>query len=186
VNSVRLYQDSAFFKQSGATSSPWHQDQLASPLTCATKFITFWIPLTNLSRGHGLLRYAEGSHVVNYKTIGHREMPLSKVGSFDNSVTEAKIRASGFNVFQMDLISVGDIIAHHGWLLHASSPNTTNKTRFAFAISYFEDGGRVNSHARAGICDDLREWTRWISKVGAGGVVNSDEHTPLVWSLNRT
>eukprot|EP00465_Bigelowiella_longifila_P005985 CAMPEP_0185269728 /NCGR_PEP_ID=MMETSP1359-20130426/40656_1 /TAXON_ID=552665 /ORGANISM="Bigelowiella longifila, Strain CCMP242" /LENGTH=382 /DNA_ID=CAMNT_0027861037 /DNA_START=61 /DNA_END=1209 /DNA_ORIENTATION=- len=180
VDSVRLYQDSAFFKQPGDTSSPWHQDQLASPFTCSTRFVTFWIPLTNLSREQGLLRYAKGSHVVDYKTIGHKGMPLEKVGSFE-SAAEQKITASGFRVFQMEAVSIGDAVAHHGWLLHSSSPNTTNQTRYAFAVSYYEDGGRVNSHARAGICDDLHQWSCWVSKAGPGGIANCDEHTPLVW-----
>ena len=52
----------------------------------------------------------------------------------------------------------------------------------ALAISYFADGAKVNSEARAGICDDMSTWTKWVSDCVCGGrVANSEVHTPLVY-----
>jgi len=160
---VRIYQDSAFFKEPGDRSSPWHQDQLASPLEWKAKFLTFWIPLEKVTASQGTLMFAEASHLTDYKKIGHRGIPVREIGQY-RGVDEDNVKKT-FRIMQAASLDVGDITVHDGWTLHCSPPNKEGRTRMAFAVSYFADGEKVNQEGRAGICDDISEWSRWVSEV---------------------
>ena len=61
VDGVRLYHDQALYKEPGGGYTPWHQDQTYWPLD-TTHTITMWMPLLDIPRKVGSMRFASGSH----------------------------------------------------------------------------------------------------------------------------
>ena len=78
VPSVRLYQDTAFFKEPGDKESSWHQDSSASPVD-TDKFVTIWLSLDpyGVSSEQGPLIFATGSHKSKQKP-SLRKLPLDQ------------------------------------------------------------------------------------------------------------
>ncbi|MDP2437893.1 MAG: phytanoyl-CoA dioxygenase family protein [archaeon] len=158
---VRLYQDSAFFKEAGDRPSPWHQDLAAAPFE-TDSFGTIWITLTDIKPEQGALVFAEGSHLTDYRTAGHRPSPLdqtaapySRDGSYQHATAET-LEGLGFPISQPPpLMHAGDATFHSGWTFHGAAANTSKEaaTRYAVAISFFADGTKAKK-GRMRILDD--------------------------------
>ena len=185
---VRLYQDSAFFKETGDRPSPWHQDLAAAPLE-TDHFGTLWVTLTDITADQGALIFAEGSHRVDHRTLGHRpsmadgaSAPFSRDGSYRQPSTE-DLEALGFSISQPPAtMRAGDATFHSGWVFHGASGNATaaKTTRYALAISVFKDGTTAAQATRLRILDDYPTISL-LNKEGdlqASKVITS-KYTPL-------
>jgi ectoine hydroxylase-related dioxygenase (phytanoyl-CoA dioxygenase family) len=150
VDKVRIYHDQALFKEAGGGHTPWHQDQFYWPLD-TDKTITLWMPLIDLSKEMGIMRFASGSHKKGY--IMSREISDES----ENFFTEY-IKAYDFSVQGNDSVKAGDATFHSGWTLHHAPPNHTATMREVMTIIYYADGTRIlkpdNSYRDA----DLKTW----------------------------
>jgi ectoine hydroxylase-related dioxygenase (phytanoyl-CoA dioxygenase family) len=163
---VRLYQDTAFFKEPGDVESSWHQDQAAAPLK-TRKFLTIWVALDDMDADMGPLMFASESHCRKpmptkkkrskkkakkkdkkkpcaLDQLGVRDVPLSKRVGAVRHLTDAVV-GGHFNISRPQPMKAGDATVHMGWTLHRAPPNIspTRKTRRAIAITYFADGAFV-------------------------------------------
>lgn len=134
VKGVRLYHDQALFKEPGGLPTPWHQDQYYWPLD-TTDTITMWMPLVDVNKDMGSLKFAAGSH--NDGSIG--DIPISEDA---NKIYEAKIAEKGYNVVTNEL-KAGDATFHSGWTMHASSANNSQQRREVMTVIYYADGTRI-------------------------------------------
>ena len=135
IDSVRIFHEQAIFKHPGDTKSYWHQDQYFWPLN--TKLhIGMWMPLIDLTKDMGLMRFVIGSH---------------KKGNLDGiSITnesekyyEDLIETEKMQVFELNSINAGDCTFHFNFTIHGAGVNMSNKIREAMVVTYYEDGARL-------------------------------------------
>lgn len=94
--------------------------------------ITLWIPLCDVDETMAPLVYAVGSH-----RGGAMKLPEG----FEPS------RASDLELSDPTVLSAGDLTAHHGWTLHASTEPENESPREAVGICYVPDGTVTLSRA---------------------------------------
>ena len=109
VRCVRFYQDQLFFKGPGMQPSIYHQDSLAAPLD-TNRLITLWLPLHNMTRAHGPLRFATGSHTDLNLLFWNEGVRKSEHPFFAYSMIEER-----FPIAQLGAVGPGDVSAHLGW-----------------------------------------------------------------------
>ena len=109
VPCVRFYQDQLFFKGPGMQPSIYHQDSLAAPLD-TNRLITLWLPLHNMTRAHGPLRFATGSHTDLNLLFWNEGVRKSEHPFFAYSMIEER-----FPIAQLGAVGPGDVSAHLGW-----------------------------------------------------------------------
>ena len=129
VSAVRLYQDSLFFKATTHNVSRWHQDHVATPFKEGTPMITMWMPLESVTKMEmGSLRFASKSHQDGkankdlYDPMYYGTVPQKVVEERYNITTER--------------YNLGDVSFHHGFTLHGTGPNNSNKSRLALAVQW--------------------------------------------------
>jgi len=108
--------------------TPPHQDNFYFCLHPAN-VVTLWIALDPVDDQNGCLRYVVGSH-----TRGIRPHAASKVLGFSQGITdygpEDKKREQAIH------LEPGDLVAHHGELIHRADANDSDRHRRAFAIVF--------------------------------------------------
>lgn len=115
--------DQAVEKKPGAVTFPWHQDNQYSQLKDA--HFQFWISLTTMTENNGGLWVVPCSHKesLKYELIdGH----VVYQGNTENS----------------EFISAepGDVVIFSSFLLHSTTPNITQESRWAYVIEYMQMG----------------------------------------------
>lgn len=124
------------FKAPGQQASIYHQDSLAAPID-TNRLITLWLPLHNLTKAHGPLRFATGSHTDLSLNFWNEGMKPSKYPFFAYSMVEER-----YAIAQLNRVGPGDVSAHLGWTIHGAPANRAATPRMAYAISFFPDGTR--------------------------------------------
>ncbi len=150
VEAVRLYHDQALFKEAGGGITPWHQDQFYWPLD-SERCITMWMPLVDCTEEMGTMRFASGSDKEGF--LGN-----FAISDKSDQVFLDMIKAKGFGLAGGKAMSAGDATFHSGWVLHAASPNTTDKRREAMTVIYFADKTRVSHPKNDNQKGDLDAW----------------------------
>jgi hypothetical protein len=174
VDSVRLYQDSAFWKRPGDGPTPWHTDLKMTPID-TNDFVTFFIPLRALpaSRLAPTLRFATGSH-----------RDVAAAFWFDVRTNSSLDLSSRYTEENHGALALGDATAHHGWTLH-SSPGVPagSRGRLALSVSYVATAARVlpRNEQKLINTEDSRSYARWIGNVKAGRRLRHDL-LPIVYS----
>jgi ectoine hydroxylase-related dioxygenase (phytanoyl-CoA dioxygenase family) len=150
VRGVRIYHDQALFKEAHGGPTPWHQDQYYWPLA-TDKFVTMWMPLTDVSTEMGPMTFANGSH-----KLGH----LGKVPISDESqaIFEEFIAQKQLSLQPGSAMAAGDATFHAGWTLHGTPPNSTDRPREAMTIIYFADGAYIAEADNPNRENDLKRW----------------------------
>ena len=203
---VRLYQDTAFFKEPGDMESSWHQDSAATPLD-TDRFVTVWLALDPwpIGVGGGALTFASGSHRAK-QPPSLRKIPLAQRVQSMRHMSDADITAAGWNIstdlrpgFTFtpkaaklrpdDAMLGGDASVHLGWTYHRAGTNMGSTPRCAIAISYFADGTKFHSdvlHLGAasdsvrGVEFELEDGTRIVAQL-----LSDDIGTWVPWLLAR-
>ena len=172
-DSIRLYQDSLFFKRAGDGPTPWHTDGRMAPFDTSL-LLTFWIPLHDIPRGGSALVFCSKSHSdfalpfwnEYSKTSDETDSPWNRL--------DERYGGDDALVDYMPL-SMGDITAHSGWLLHCADPPGT-QDRIALAISFVDARApvrrRVDSSGKMssddiGDPEDAMSYRDWIRQVPA-------------------
>ena len=123
---LTLYQDQLFMKSPRVGSRQvYHQDQPAGfYIDPPELLVTCWTALDESTEENGCLRYLAGSHQLG---------PLTN----EEMATYEARAAHGPLPGEVPLVlQAGGCGLHHGWLLHASDVNLSNKRRRGYATHY--------------------------------------------------
>jgi ectoine hydroxylase-related dioxygenase (phytanoyl-CoA dioxygenase family) len=120
--------DHAMVKQPHAPATPWHQDQAFNPSGARYDFVTFWIPLQDVDRDSGCLKFVSGSHagpLLPHQPIGGnpRAHGLEALGVDETAAVYAPLAGGGCTV-------------HHRLTLHGADANSVATPRRAWGIVY--------------------------------------------------
>ena len=135
VNATRIFHEQALFKSPGDTKTYWHQDQYFWPLD-TNLHIGMWMPLTDLTKDMGLMRFVKKSHKIG-ETKGV-SISYESASYYDDLIEKEKME-----VFELDAIEAGDCTFHFGWTIHGAGVNISNKLREAMVVTYYANGSRV-------------------------------------------
>ena len=113
--------DQAVEKKPGAGTFPWHQDNQYSQLKDA--HFQFWISLTTMTAENGGLWVVPGSHKGMLK-YDYEDSHVVYKGDVSNA----------------EFISAepGDVVLFSSYLLHSTTPNITQNSRWAYVIEYMQ------------------------------------------------
>lgn len=115
--------DQAVEKRPGAGTFPWHQDNSYSGLKDA--HFQFWVSLTKMTKENGGIWLIPGSH---RKNLTH---------TFNGSHTE--YTPTGDDVEEFISAEIGDIVLFSSKLLHSTTPNVTEESRWAYVVEYMKE-----------------------------------------------
>lgn len=138
-----LARDQIFMKPPRfGSAKPYHQDNAYFLCSPADDVITAWIALDDVDGENGCLRYIDGSQKLGL--IPHEPIP----GEPHNKAP----RADMVDLSQESLgcVRKGGVLIHHGWTLHTSHRNESDRWRRAYATHWVTD--RCTSEV--GILDD--------------------------------
>lgn len=157
TNSIRLFADALIAKRPfKGVNNPgivgWHADRAYWPTCSSHNMITMWIPLQDCTIDMGPVFYIEGSH--KWK----EDLRLRKFYNFnDQNLDDLDdfLKHEKPNNARIPMtLKKGQISVHHGYTIHASRPNTSNRDRIAFAVhlqdeanhyvpAFYPDGNKV-------------------------------------------
>ena len=128
VDSVRLWQDQALYKEAGGRVTTPHQDETFWPIGNAP-LVSAWIPFDSVTRFNGGMAYVPGSHNAGGLIpvdITHRSEPY-------NILADPLI--CGAQPKWVD-VEPGSVIWHHGFTVHQAAENQSDSVRRVFTIVY--------------------------------------------------
>jgi phytanoyl-CoA hydroxylase len=134
---LTLYQDQLFMKAPRVGSrQAYHQDQPAGfYIDPPDALVTVWTALDESTEENGCLRYLPGSHRLG---------PLTRE---QRAAWEAKGLAGELTDEVPLILPPGGCGIHHGWLLHASDVNRSEKRRRGYATHYVSSRVRYTGPA---------------------------------------
>jgi ectoine hydroxylase-related dioxygenase (phytanoyl-CoA dioxygenase family) len=184
VKTVRLYQDSVFWKRPSDGPTPWHADAPMAPFDTSL-MVTAWIPLQNVQTS-GLV-FASKSHadygLLYWRQQQQQQQQTSRHGV--GEVTGGKQQQYGdlskrySDIVDYMPLTVGDVTFHAGWTLHCADGA---EERMALAITYVDAAAPIRPDLGGGDDEDAWSYRDWISDVPAG---TSNWDHPLVPKLGR-
>ena len=128
---ILIYNASYIIKEANAESYvSWHQDLTYWGLD-SDEQISVWLALSDASESSGCMRMIPGSH-----RLGRQPHILGE--DDDNNVLFQSQRVADVDESQAVAAELkpGQASFHHGWLLHASSPNASADRRIGLNIQY--------------------------------------------------
>ena len=171
TRSVRLAQDTAFFKEAGRGGAVgWHQDgsywQHAQPL----QMVSAWVALTESTIETGCLTVIPQSHQWGLQ-------PSTVLDAFSadaEAFLKSKALADRIDTAQRVPLELapGDVSFHHGLTIHGSGENRSAQDRLGYVILYLPE----EAHYRAA---EARFWQRSPQLVD-GQPFQGPQH-PLLW-----
>jgi phytanoyl-CoA hydroxylase len=115
--------------------TPPHQDNFYSCLT-PPDFVTAYVPLLPMSPINGGIQYVLGSH-----KLGVLDHAVSSVKAFSSGLDRSVM--DGYKILKPDL-KPGDVVFHHGNIIHLAQNNETDSQRYAVAIGIFGENAMVD------------------------------------------
>lgn len=130
---VRLLNDQLVYKPPGetrvSTAIGWHADHAYWGTCSSQRLLTAWIPFGDVDEENGTLTVLDGSH--RWSDLEHARF----FNDADLDAIEQRFATDGRTVTRVPLrLRKGQISFHHGWTLHASFPNTSQRVRLALAV----------------------------------------------------
>lgn len=193
-DSIRLYQDSLFWKRPGDGPTPWHTDGRMAPFDTSL-LVTFWIPLQNIPPDGSALVFCSKSH-SDFALPFWNE--YSKTNNDPNSAwNHLDERYGGKNALVNYMpMSIGDVTAHSGWVLHcADAPVPNGEDRIALAVSFVDARAPVrrrvgssgkNSSQDVGDPEDAWSYRDWIKQVPANQPNFHHDLVPILYRQSRS
>ena len=135
IDTVRIFHEQAIFKYPGDTKSYWHQDQFFWPLD-TNLHIGMWMPLTDLTKDMGLMKFVIGSHKKG-------DLDGISITNESDKYYENLINKENLKVYELKSINAGDCTFHFNYTIHGAGLNVSKKIREAMIVTYYEDGSRV-------------------------------------------
>jgi Phytanoyl-CoA dioxygenase (PhyH) len=133
ADGVRLLDDQLVYKPpsapGAATAVGWHADHAYWGTCSSDRLLTAWIPFGDVHEESGTLAVLDGSH--QWADTEHARF----FNDADLDAVERTFAAQGRSVTRVPLrLRKGQVSFHHGWTLHASFPNTSQRARLALAV----------------------------------------------------
>jgi ectoine hydroxylase-related dioxygenase (phytanoyl-CoA dioxygenase family) len=150
TNSIRAFGDSLFSKKPRVITDPgiigWHTDRAYWPTCTSHNMLTVWIPLQDCTIDMGPVVYIDGSHKwkddVRFREYYNANaQSLEEMNAFLNKEKPNHTRTAM-------TLKKGQVSFHHGYTIHASSPNTSSKERIAFAAHLQDDANDYQKQYR--------------------------------------
>ncbi len=134
------FQDVALVKLSSHAAFPWHADLPYWPIDSNVGVVT-WIALDSVSQSNGAVRLAAGSHRCALQPAVDLHLGLRQDG--------ARFELRGAESHPS--LDAGDLLVFDARTAHCSGPNSSDRPRRAWAISWVSatarwDHGRVPRH----------------------------------------
>ena len=127
---ILLYNVTYIVKEPGSASHvSWHQDLTYWGLDSDAQ-VSMWLALSPASRESGCMRMVPGSHVH-----GRREHQITEDTAnvlFQGQTVDGVAEEQAV----MCPLKPGQASFHHGWTLHASTPNVGNDRRIGLNVQY--------------------------------------------------
>lgn len=125
---VKFYHSKINFKlPQGGAEIGWHQDWPVFPHT-NTNLVALSVPLNPSRAGNGCLKTIPGSH---------KQGPLSHWADGKYALNcNASLTAETQTLAEFDEADPGDVLAHHGLVVHGSESNLSEKIRTTLIIQY--------------------------------------------------
>lgn len=160
---VRLWHDQALYKEAGGRETEMHQDHPYWPIA-ERDTLTAWIPLVEVDEASGQMGYLPGSHLGDETFINVFTEPGAGK-AFEARQTAAPVFVD---------CSPGDVVFHHGSVIHLARPNRTDHVRKVHTAIYFADGcTRKNDRAHYSLDRD---------GIAVGAPIDGLA-TPIAWPL---
>ena len=193
VQTVRLYQDSLFWKRAGDGPTPWHVDARMAPFD-TTNMITFWIPLQDLpSHEDSALVFCSASHCDFALPYWH---PPPNEEDSESEWNRLEQRYGPDAIVDYLPLQAGDATVHSGWTLHCADANTSGKgrDRLALAITYVDGSAPVrhgaveaaSKNSGRGDNEDAWSYRDWVGEVEPQKRKFSHELVPIVWPTRKS
>jgi ectoine hydroxylase-related dioxygenase (phytanoyl-CoA dioxygenase family) len=199
VPTVRLYQDSVFWKRRNDGPTPWHVDARMAPFD-TPHMITFWIPLEYVPprrKGPG------GGTALIFCSKSHADFALpywnpvpSQNNTDDRNDSEWDRLEDRYPKNYVDYMpmNVGDVTVHSGWTLHCSNGNgdcindhdaitgmNSTRERVALAITFVDGDATIRSDwQECGDDEDRWSYEKWCQEVKPRTKITHDL-VPIVW-----
>lgn len=125
---VKFYHSKVNFKlPRGGAEIAWHQDWPVFPHT-NTNLLAISVPMTPSRRENGCLRVLAGSHKGGPRSHWENGVfVLNCNGSLSQTDLDAAIYVEA---------DPGDLVVHHGLVVHGSEPNRSDQIRTTFIVQY--------------------------------------------------
>ena len=125
---VKFYHSKINFKlPHGGAEIGWHQDWPVFPHT-NTNLVALSVPLNPSRTANGCLRTLPGTHRGGARSHWANGQYVLNCNA---SITPAEIATA-----RDSELDPGDIVAHHGLVVHGSAPNTSDSLRTTYIIQY--------------------------------------------------
>jgi ectoine hydroxylase-related dioxygenase (phytanoyl-CoA dioxygenase family) len=147
---IDCFQSQCIFKNAGAIGQGWHQDSHYFPFDPQPQ-VGAWIALTDATLDNSCLWVLPGSHSQPI----HEHVPDRRAGA--NAGYLEIVDQDFGNAIPM-LMSQGDVLLFHSFLMHRSGDNSSQHRRAALVLHYARSGTRILTANPS-----LAELTRWIS-----------------------
>lgn len=150
---LRLFQDLMISKPPGTdVALKWHQDYSYWPLD-GPHGLVLWIALDDADSENGCLRYIPGSHLLGERraadfVVGaaptvHEDLPPLDAEKRESEAVDMPVRA-------------GDALAHDPLVWHMSPPNSSDRPRRAWSVTFIRPETRWDpDHAPHPFCHEL-------------------------------
>lgn len=150
-SAIRLFDDQAVHKPPAtgteaaeASIVGWHTDGSYWSTCTSERMLTAWVPLADTSVENGTLHVIEGSHLWD---------EADHVRGFNQRDLGAVSHLVGRTVQDSDLRPIvlrkGQVSFHHMRTLHASTPNLSERPRYAVAVHMQDEANAYRPYAAA-------------------------------------
>ena len=160
---IRLWHDQALYKEAGGRETEMHQDHPYWPIA-ERDTLTAWIPLTEVNEESGQMGYIPGSHQGDVTFINvFTEPGAGKAFQAKQTLPPVFVNCGP-----------GDVVYHHGSVIHLARPNRSGQVRRVHTAIYFRDGcTRANNRAHHSLDRD---------GIAVGAPIDG-RATPIAWPL---
>jgi hypothetical protein len=156
---LRYRADHFVCKPAGAGGISYHQDSTEHGTDRAGE-LQFWLALAEATPDMGTMRFLSGVH---------REGPLGSVfRPGDEDLLQRYPKLTSLYPYSAPFhYQPGDATVHHGYMIHGSGPNVTDRPRMSYIFSYTPA--------------DTRWWNGKVSNSGSERLPLGDERNPIVF-----
>ncbi len=127
---IRLLDDQLVYKPpQNYNSTGWHCDQAYWSTCSSQKLLTTWIPFHDIDEARSPLVVIDRSH----KWSGLGNMRFFNDPNLDNLIHQLPTAKKEMVKVPM-VMKKGQVSFHHGWTIHGSYPNRSDKFRLALAV----------------------------------------------------
>jgi len=148
---IRIISDDVFLKRPGDRVSNWHYDRKFVPID-NDRFLSVWIPLADVTHDMGTMAYVPGSHERHY--VEPRKPFTGQIRGHLWYETQIRLRNEPIERIEARR---GDVLVHHGNILHMAGANTSDRSRIAYGVHYADARSRfvepVNEDQRVHVRD---------------------------------